>query len=131
MTVPGVEQRLKALKSLKVHSQSGRPQVISHKAFRKAFANDPCQEMTRLAQKKRISVSTVSRMVKKMGRKSLRRSRKPLLSAAWFRSVWRREAVCWITSRITGIESSFYFKENCHRWFCLQKMEWSGCNVWE
>ena len=37
--------------------------------------------MTRLAQKK-ISLSTVSRMIKTTRRKSLKRSRKPLLSAA-------------------------------------------------
>ena len=37
--------------------------------------------MEKLTQKKKVSISTVIRMVKK-GRKSLRRSRKPKLSAA-------------------------------------------------
>ena len=82
MTVYRVEQRLKVSESLKDRPRSGRPQVISQEAIKKAFENDPCQKMTRLAQKKKISVSTVSRVVKKMGGKSLRRSRKPLLSAA-------------------------------------------------
>ena len=39
-------------------------------------------EIARLAQKENISVSTVSRMFKKMGKIYLRRSRKPLLSVA-------------------------------------------------
>ena len=64
------------------------------RSHQKAFEKDPCQNTTRLAQKKKISVPTVSRMFKKIGGTSLRRFRKflwgtslrrfriPLLSAA-------------------------------------------------
>ena len=53
------------------------------KSNQKGLRKDPCQKMTRLTQMNNISVSTVSRMVEKMEVKYLRRSRKPLLSAAW------------------------------------------------
>ena len=52
---------------------------LSEEATRKAFENDPCQKITRQAQKKNTSVSTVSRIVKKTGGKSLRCSKKLLL----------------------------------------------------
>ena len=42
MTVHPVKQRLKASESLKVRPRSGRPQVMSQKAIKKAFENDPC-----------------------------------------------------------------------------------------
>ena len=82
MTVHRVEQRLKASNSLKDRLRSGRHQPIRQESFIKAFKNDPGQKMTRLAQKKNVSVSTVFRIVKKMGGIILKRSRIFLLSAA-------------------------------------------------
>ena len=82
MTVHWVEQCLKASESLKDRPRSGKRLITNQEATEKPFENDPCQKITKLTQKKRISVSTVSRMVKKMSGKILPRSRKPLLSAA-------------------------------------------------
>ena len=82
MTVYRVAQRLNNSETLKDRPRSGRPQKIRRETIKKAFENDPELKMTRLAQKKKISVSTVSRVVKSMGGKSLRRFKKPLLSAA-------------------------------------------------
>ena len=76
-----MEQHLKASKFLKDRPRLGRTQAISQEAVKNVFENDPCQKMTRLEQKKKSSVSTVSRIVKKMGGKSLRCSRNRLLSA--------------------------------------------------
>ena len=71
MTVHQVEQRFKASEPLKDRPRLERPQVISQEAIKKAFENDPCQKMTRLTQKKNISVvSTVSIIGKKWKEKS-------------------------------------------------------------
>ena len=82
MTVYRVAQRLNNSDTLKDRPWSGRPQKICRGTIKIAFENDPELKMTRLAQKKKISVSTVSRVVKSIGGKSLRCSKKPLLSAA-------------------------------------------------
>ena len=50
--------------------------------YQNDFGNDLCRKMTRMAHKKKISDSTVCKIVEKMGGKSLKPSRKPLLSAA-------------------------------------------------
>ena len=50
--------------------------------IKNAFEDGSCQKMTRLAQKKKISVSTLSRRVENMRGKGLIRSRKPLLIMA-------------------------------------------------
>ena len=83
MPVHRVEQRLKASEPLKYWPRSGRTQIIwSQEVIKKVFEDDPCQKITRLVQKKKISLSTMSTMIKKLGEKSVRCSRKPLLSAA-------------------------------------------------
>ena len=76
ITVHQVEQLLKD------RPRSGRLQVIRHKAIKKPIKTESWKKMTRLIQKKKFSVSTVSRMVKKMEQKSVIRSRKLMLSAA-------------------------------------------------
>ena len=108
MTVAWVKQRLKAYESIKDHPQSGRPQVIRQVIIKKAFENDPCQKKTRLAEKKISSLCTVSRIVKKMRGKRLRRSRKSCWVQQWFRCVWRGAPVYWMTRISTGIESSYF-----------------------
>ena len=70
MTVRRVEQRLNASVFVKDLPQLRRPHVTSKEAIKTACENNSCQKMTRLAQKKKVSVSTVSRMLKKMGEKS-------------------------------------------------------------
>ena len=65
-SVHRVEQRLQASEFIKNAFRSGRPQVMSQEASKKLFKSDPYQKMTRLAQKNKISISTVARMVKKM-----------------------------------------------------------------
>ena len=64
------------------------------KATEKAVENNPISKITRLAQMKKISVFTASRMIKKMERKSLRCSRKPLLSGAMVQNRLVRSVVC-------------------------------------
>ena len=64
--------------------------------------------MTKLAQKKKISVSTLSRMVKKMRWKSLRCSRKVLLGAAMIQRRLERSIRLLNSLKITRIESSFF-----------------------
>ena len=81
ITVHWVKQRFKASEFLKDRLRSGRPPVISQDTIKMVLENDPCQNMTRQTRKK-ISVSTVFRMVKKMRGKSQRHSRKPLLRVA-------------------------------------------------
>ena len=63
MTVYRVPQRLKNSETLKDRPRSGRPQKIRRETIKKAFENDPGLKMTKLAQKKKISVSTVFRVV--------------------------------------------------------------------
>ena len=70
------------LRVLKESSSIRKAAGISQDVIKKAFENNPRQIMSRLAQNKKISVSTVFRMGKQMEGKNLRRSRKPLLSAA-------------------------------------------------
>ena len=82
MTIHQVEQRFKVSQSLKDCPQSGKSQVIRQEVIKKAFGIDPCQKLTTLEQKKKISISTVSRLFKKMSGRSLGRSRKLLLNAA-------------------------------------------------
>ena len=97
MTIHWEGQRLRASEFLKDRLRSGRLQVIGHGAIKHAYENDPCQKMARQVQKKKVSVSSLCRMVKKMGRKNLRRSSKSLLSAAMvqiIRCVWRGALVC-------------------------------------
>ena len=77
MTVYRVATSMKNSKSLRDHTLSGRPQVIRRGIIRKAFENDPHLKMTTLARQKKISVSAVSRVVKSMEGKSLRRSKRP------------------------------------------------------
>ena len=81
-TVHRVEQHLKASENLKARHRLERPQVISQETIKKTFENDPRQKMTRQTQKKKILVSIVSKIIKKMEGKSLRCYRTPLLSAA-------------------------------------------------
>ena len=80
MTVYRVAQRIKNSEPLHDRPRSGRPQTISRETIKKAFENDPHLKMRALARKKKISASSVSKLVKNMGGKSLRRSKKPLLS---------------------------------------------------
>lgn len=94
MTVYRVAQRLNNSETLKDRPRSGRPQKIRRETIKKVFENDPELKMTRLAQKKKISVSTVSRVVKTMGGKSLRRFKKPLLSAAMIQKRLERSTSC-------------------------------------
>ncbi len=94
MTVYRVAQRLNNSETLKDRPRSGRPQKIRRGTIKKAFENDPELKMTRLAQKMKISVSTVSRVVKSMGGKSLRHSKKPLLSAAMIHKCLERSTSC-------------------------------------
>ena len=82
MTVYRVAQRLNNSETLKDRPRPRRPQKIWRQTIKKAFEDDPELKMTRLVQNKKISVSTVSGVVKSMGGKSLRRFKKPLLSAA-------------------------------------------------
>ena len=77
MTVHRVEQRLKSSKFLKNRPRSGR---LHGEAINKVFENGPCQKMTRRVPKKKVSISTVTRIVKEMG--EMKRSRKPLMSVA-------------------------------------------------
>ena len=95
MSVHQVEQCLKGSESLKDDPRLGRTQIISQEAFKKDFESNSCRKMTKLAQKMNTSVSIVSRMVKKMGGKSLRRSRIALLNAAMIQAPlfleWRKE----------------------------------------
>ena len=82
MTVYRVAKRVNNSEILKDRPRSGRPQNIRRETIKKTFENDPELKMTRLSRNKKISVSTVSRVFKSMGGKSLRRFKKPLLSAA-------------------------------------------------
>ena len=54
---------------LKTRPRSGSPYVIIQEAIKKDFENAPHQKMIRMAQMKKISVATASRIGKKMGGK--------------------------------------------------------------
>ena len=94
--------------SLMDRNRSGWPLVISQYVIKKAFENDPCHKLTRLTQKKKNSVSTVFRIVKNMGGKSLRRSSKSLLSAGMVEKRLERSTRLLKTWKITGVNSSFF-----------------------
>ena len=49
MIVHRVDQRLEASEYLKDRPRSERPQVIDQEVIKKAFENDPCQKIARLA----------------------------------------------------------------------------------
>ena len=102
MSVHRVASRLRYSKTLKDRPRTGRPRVVKTETIRKAFKNDPTLKMTHLARKKNISVSAVRRAVKIERRKSLKRVKKPLLSAAMkvttFLTIWK----------IMGIGLSFF-----------------------
>ena len=99
---------MKAPEFQKDHSPPERPHVISQKVTRKVFESDLCQKTTTLAQKKNISVFTVSRMVKKMGGIIWDILGNPYWEQQWFRSVWGQAPVCWMTWIIMEIESLFF-----------------------
>lgn len=80
MTVHRVSERLNNDDDLKDRPRSGRPRVINSRTVKKAFESDPSLKMSELAKKKRVSVATISRAVKKEGGKSLRCVQRPLLT---------------------------------------------------
>ena len=80
MTVHRVAKRLENSESLQDRPRLGRPQVIKRETVKKVFENDPTLKMTKFAQRKKISVSTVSRAIKNGRGKSLRLLKKPLLN---------------------------------------------------
>ena len=117
MAIHRVEQHLKASESLK--DQEDLRLQVKKEVIKKAFENYPCQKITKLAQKKKISVSTVSRMVKKKQRKSLIRSRKSLLSAAMVqkrleRANMRNRAKKFLSPTITRFETPRFQPVNAH-----------------
>ena len=102
ITVHRVEQRVKVSEFLnKDHLRSERLQVISQEVIKISFENDPCKKMTRLAQRRNVSVSTVFRMVKNMERKTRQRDNKKSSSLnhdAW-RSTSERKYACGLFER--------------------------------
>ena len=54
MTVHRVEQRLKASESLMDRPRPGRPQVISQEAIKMDIEDDPCQKISRQAQRRQF-----------------------------------------------------------------------------
>ena len=81
-TVYQVADCLTNNETLKDQSHSGRLQVFSQKAVRKAFENNSTLKMTELAKKKKISVATLLRAVKNEGGNSLRCVKRSLLNQA-------------------------------------------------
>ena len=79
MTVIELQNVLNS-ESLQDRPRSGRTLVIKRETVKKVFENDPTLKMTKFAQRKMISVSTVSRAIKNVGGKSLRLLKKPLLN---------------------------------------------------
>ena len=82
MLVHRVASRLRDGEPLKGRPRTCTPRAVKKETIRKAFENDPTLKMTRLTRKKKIYVSTVRRAVKIEGGKSLKRVKKPLLTAA-------------------------------------------------
>ena len=82
ISVHRVASRLRDGETLKDRPRTGRPRVVKTETIRKAFENDSTLKITRLAKKKKISVSTVRRAVKVEKGKSLKCVKKPLLTAA-------------------------------------------------
>ena len=80
ISVRRVTSCLKYGETLKDRHCTGRPRVVKTETIKKAFEKDPTLKMTRLARKD-IFVSTVSRAVKIEGGKSIKRVKKPLLTA--------------------------------------------------
>ena len=131
MTASRLEQRLKASESLKDRPWLRR-QIISQEAIKKTFENDPCQKITRLQHKKKILSSLCSRWSKRRERKVRGVSGNLCWVQQWFRSIWRKTPVSWMTWRITGLR--FNGERNphfFHRWSCLQQIEWSSRNTVE
>ena len=65
-----VASRLRDGETLKDRPRTGRPRVMKTETIIKTFENDPILKMTRLARKKKISVSTVRRVVKIEGERA-------------------------------------------------------------
>ena len=123
-----MKQRLKASVFLKDRPRSGRPQIVSQKAIKKAFENDPCRKMTRLAQKKNISVSPVYRMVKNIGGEKVWEV--PETSCLVQRQRGEHPFVEWLEES-QEFNFLFFTWENIHPWFCLQQTKGSGFDVRE
>ena len=70
MSVHRVASRLRDGKTLKDRPRTGKTRVVKTETIRKAFKNDITLKMTRLAKKRKISVSTVRRAVKIEGGRS-------------------------------------------------------------
>ena len=70
MSVHRVASRLRNSETLKDRPRTGSPRVVKTETIRKAFENDSMLKMTRLARKKKISVSTMRRAVKIEGEKA-------------------------------------------------------------
>lgn len=79
-TVFNVKKRLRDGDDLCDRPRSGRPSKLKPDDVKAAFKKNPKMKMTVLAKKKKVSVATVSRAVKKAGGKSLRHVKRPLLS---------------------------------------------------
>ncbi|XP_059094612.1 uncharacterized protein LOC131889507 [Tigriopus californicus] len=79
-TVCLTRNRLAAGDDLKDKPMSGRPTKVTPEAVMKAFKAKPDMPMSMMAKKKGVNTSTVSRMVKSAGGKSLRKVEQPVLS---------------------------------------------------
>ena len=76
--------------------------------------------MTRLTQEKKFSLQCVQDGQKDERKKS-ETFQDTSVQCSNGSDVSRKKApVCWMTWRITGIESSFLPMKNCHRWVCLR-----------
>ena len=101
-TVKQVANRLKNKESLKDRPRSGRLRVIQRENVRKAFLKDLTLKMTEIAKKK-ISVATMSRAVKKERGKSLKRLRRPLLTST---IVKKRQERC---THLNPLKPNFFY----------------------
>ena len=88
--------------------RSGRSLVIKRETVKKAFENDPTLKMRKFAQRKMISVSTVSRAIKNGGGKSLRLLKKPLLNLLMIQNRLERSTRFLNDMKNYEIESSFF-----------------------
>ena len=77
MSVRRATSRLRDGETFKDRPRSGRPRVVKTVTIRKTFEIDPTLTMTRLARKKKISVSTVRRAVTIEGKRAYNMSRSP------------------------------------------------------
>ena len=78
-TMLNIKIHLKDGEDLKDQRQSGRPSKLKPDTVMAAFKNNPKMKMTFLAKKK-VSVTSVYRAVKKAGGKTLRHVERPLLT---------------------------------------------------